>query len=104
MQNQHNHPPSSSQDTTRKRERLSVDLDANTHQGLNRHLKGLRLKSALFNAIADKLVEILDTLPADSRTVFIAAILEKKLDPSVYLPVDLSTLRKGNKQDETRKP
>ena len=71
--------------------RLSVDISKETHQLLNKHLKKLRLKNAVFEAIADHLVSVMDRMTEAQKRRFLAAILEKRLRIADYTGIKETT-------------
>ena len=67
------------------RPRLSVVLDSDIHERLNKVLEGWRIKNALFEKITSDLVEVMERMTPKQRRFFIVSIIEGQLKPEQYI-------------------
>lgn len=70
------------------RHRLSIEVDEDTFNDLNKLIGVYRIKNALFSTIASQLVETMKAMDERKRRIFIAAILDYKLKPDEYLNIE----------------
>lgn len=70
------------------RHRLSIEVDEETFNDLNKFIGVYRIKNALFSTIAQQLVSTMKQMDERRRRIFIAAILDSKIKPSDYLDVE----------------